>query len=150
LEEHGIIVRGRGLSRSIELVDEKIDDLVAKRVLIRRPPARGRQRVLRIPMAGTPIAAGMPIPVLERLQTAEVEAHEMLEVDPRLLGRWAEGEAVAVWLKAEEETTLKRYYREGEGRVRLQPENPRMEPIITDEANIQIMGRLVSVLRCCD
>lgn len=183
LEEHGIIVRGRGLSRSIELVDEKIDELVARRVLVRHRPARGRQQVLRIPMANTPIAAGMPIPVLEELQAAG--ATDMLEVDPRLLGRWADqaeklyalpvkgqsmidaliadgdivimaqqetardGEAVAVWLEDEKEVTLKYFFNEGDNRVRLQPANATMPPIYTTADNVQIKGRLVSVLRHC-
>ncbi len=38
------------------------------------------------------------------------------------------GETVAVWLKAERETTLKRFYHEGE-RVRLQPANATMQPL---------------------
>jgi repressor LexA len=184
LEEHGIIKRGRGLSRSIELVEEKVDELMAKGILHRRRVTTGRQQVLRIPMAGTPIAAGMPIPVLEELQAAG--GSEVLEVDPRLLGRWAEhadqlyalpvkgqsmidalitdgdivimarqetardGEAVAVWLKAEQETTLKYFHHDGDNQVRLQPANTTMAPIITSADNVQIMGRLVSVLRRCD
>ena len=38
------------------------------------------------------------------------------------------GETVAVWLKDERETTLKRFYREG-SQVRLQPANQTMAPI---------------------
>jgi len=184
LEEHGIIRRGRGLSRSIELIDERVDDLVAKHVLVRHRNLRGRQQVLRIPLASTPIAAGMPIPVLEDLQAAG--GAETLEVDPRLLGRWADhgdklyalsvkgqsmidalitdgdivimaqqetardGDAVAVWLENEKEITLKYFFHESDNRVRLQPANAQMPPIYTTADNVQIKGRLVSVLRRCD
>ncbi len=56
------------------------------------------------------------------------------------------GQMAAVWLREENICTLKRLYYE-EGRVRLQPENPTMEPIITTESNMQVQGRVVSILR---
>jgi repressor LexA len=56
------------------------------------------------------------------------------------------GETVAVWLKDERETTLKRFYLEGD-RVRLQPENRAMDPIYTPAQNVEVQGRLVAVLR---
>src|SRR5438045_9349511 len=64
LEEHGVIRRGRGLSRSIELVDEKVDELIGKGVLHRRRLAAGRPAMLRITLAATPLAAGRAVPVL--------------------------------------------------------------------------------------
>lgn len=57
-----------------------------------------------------------------------------------------DGEMVAVWLKAEQEVTLKRIYREG-GRLRLQPANPLMSPIYTPTTNAEVQGRVVGVLR---
>ena len=39
------------------------------------------------------------------------------------------GDLVAVWLKNEEETTLKKIYFEKNGKVRLQPCNPYMAPM---------------------
>jgi len=57
-----------------------------------------------------------------------------------------DGEMVAAWLKREEETTLKKLYRQGE-RVRLQPANPRMRPIHTDAANLDIQGKVIGVIR---
>ena len=42
---------------------------------------------------------------------------------------WRNGDMVAVWLKDREETTLKHIYRDG-SRVRLQPANPTMKPIV--------------------
>ena len=56
------------------------------------------------------------------------------------------GQMAAVWLRDENICTLKRLYFE-QGRVRLQPENPTMDPIFTDESNMQIQGRVVSVIR---
>jgi repressor LexA len=56
------------------------------------------------------------------------------------------GETVAVWLKEERETTLKRFYLEGEN-VRLQPENSTMDPIYTSADNVEIQGKLVCVHR---
>ena len=52
----------------------------------------------------------------------------------------------AVWLKAERETTLKRFYHEGD-RIRLQPANVTMDPIYCDPANVEVQGKLVGVLR---
>ena len=56
------------------------------------------------------------------------------------------GDMIAAWLIQEEETTLKRFFPEGE-RVRLQPENSSMSPIFVDAHNVQIKGRVVGVLR---
>lgn len=57
------------------------------------------------------------------------------------------GEMVAVWLPDRSETTLKYFYREGDERVRLQPAHPTMEPIYVHPANLQIQGRVLSVIR---
>jgi repressor LexA len=48
----------------------------------------------------------------------------------------------------EGEATLKRFYREG-GRIRLQPENPNMEPIIirAGEVKVTIVGKVVGIYR---
>ncbi len=56
------------------------------------------------------------------------------------------GQIVAAWLVDENATTLKRFYLE-QGRVRLQPANPTMEPIYTSPDNVQIKGRLIGVIR---
>ena len=59
------------------------------------------------------------------------------------------GQTVAVWLKAEQEATLKRFYYE-DGRVRLQPANTTMQPIYTEPDNVEIKGRVVGVIRRLD
>ncbi|HMF76908.1 MAG TPA: transcriptional repressor LexA [Bryobacteraceae bacterium] len=45
------------------------------------------------------------------------------------------------------EATLKRYYLELDGRVRLQPANSAMSPLFVDPASLQIQGRVLAVLR---
>jgi len=58
------------------------------------------------------------------------------------------GDMAAVWLKAEKEATLKRFYRERKaGKVRLQPANSAMPPIYADAANVEVQGRVVGVIR---
>jgi repressor LexA len=56
------------------------------------------------------------------------------------------GEMVAVRLKDSDETTLKRFYPEGK-QVRLQPANPRVEPIFVRPANVEIQGKVMAVIR---
>lgn len=57
------------------------------------------------------------------------------------------GEMVAVWLKDEDKTTLKYYFKE-EKRIRLQPANPTMQPIYVDSsADLLIQGKVVLVVR---
>ena len=57
------------------------------------------------------------------------------------------GEMVAIWLADRDETTLKYFYQEN-GRVRLQPANPSMQPIIIDDPSIvEVQGKVVLVIR---
>lgn len=57
------------------------------------------------------------------------------------------GDMVAVWLEDNNETTLKYFFREN-GRVRLQPANPTMQPIIVDNPEqVRIQGKVVMVVR---
>ncbi len=160
LETHNLIHRNRNISRGIELVN--------------RGP--GRRKVVAIPLIGQ-IAAGLPIPVPEDLEGAaasesielssdlipdgganifalRVKGHSMVDSlindgDVVLLRHQItceNGDTVAVWLKDEKETTLKKFYYEN-GRVRLQPANVTMEPIYTRADNVEIQGKLVTVLR---
>jgi len=160
LEQRNMIRRNRNISRGIELVG---------RTGVRR-------NVVTIPVIGQ-IAAGQPIPVpgdLEGSEVAEsielstelvpdhgrglfalrVKGHSMVDAlindgDVVVLKQQEtceNGETVAVWLKDERETTLKRFYLEGD-RVRLQPANFTMDPIFTPADNVEVQGRLVTVLR---
>jgi len=56
------------------------------------------------------------------------------------------GETAAVWLEAEKEVTLKKYYLEAD-RVRLQPANETMAPIYVTPGNVVIQGRVIGVIR---
>jgi repressor LexA len=57
------------------------------------------------------------------------------------------GELVAIWLLDKDETTLKYFFLEN-GRVRLQPANPTMQPIYIDDPNtVEIQGKVVMVIR---
>jgi repressor LexA len=45
------------------------------------------------------------------------------------------------------EATVKRFYREKGGKVRLQPANESMEPIIVRDKDVEIRGAVVAVMR---
>lgn len=57
-----------------------------------------------------------------------------------------DGEMAAVWLRKEQEVTLKKVYRE-HSRIRLQPANPLMEPTYHNLENVEIQGRVIGVIR---
>ncbi len=59
------------------------------------------------------------------------------------------GEMAAVWLKAEKEATLKKFYAES-GRIRLQPANSQMKAIYVEPDNVEIQGRVIAVIRQLD
>ena len=57
------------------------------------------------------------------------------------------GEMVAIWLNDRDETTIKYYYLEN-GRIRLQPANPTMDPIYVDDPRtVQIQGKVIMIIR---
>ncbi len=56
------------------------------------------------------------------------------------------GEMVVAWLRDEEEATLKKFYLEGD-QVRLQPANSRMGPIYSPADNVEVHGKVVTVIR---
>lgn len=160
LEQRNLLRRNRHISRGIEVVGR----------------ATSRRGVISIPVVGR-IAAGEPIPAPDDLVTQEfidtielgvdvlgsrteglfalrVKGHSMVDalindgdvVVLRHQNVCENGETVAVWLKSERETTLKRLYREG-SQIRLQPANVTMGPIYTDAKNVEIQGKLVTVVR---
>lgn len=57
-----------------------------------------------------------------------------------------DGEMVALWLKNEQEVTLKRIYRNSD-KLRLQPANKQMSPIYQDPGNVEIQGKVIGVIR---
>jgi repressor LexA len=75
---------------------------------------------------------------------ALVDDGDIVLMEP--VGSTENGDMVAVWLKKEQEVTLKNIYVE-EGRVCLQPANKTMEPIYQPPENIEVQGRVVGVIR---
>jgi repressor LexA len=160
LEEKGHIRRDREVSRAIELLDGS---------------GERRRRTIAVPLLGK-IAAGSPIPTppdtlspgdYEIVEVTDdqtggktnvfalrVEGTSMIDAlindgDIVILEPTSscdDGDMVAVWLKEENETTLKKFYREGE-RIRLQPMNASMDPIYTRADNVEVQGRVVTALR---
>ena len=54
---------------------------------------------------------------------------------------------IVVALVGEDQATVKRFYREPGGKIRLQPANSQMAPIIVQATDVKIQGRVVGVLR---
>ena len=164
LEERDLIRRNRNISRGIELVG--------------RMPARSG--TISVPMIGQIAAGlPIPVPesfadndvssMIELSQelapnsgqglfALKVKGHSMIDamicdgdiVILKSQQTCENGDTVAVWLEEERETTLKKFYLEDGNRVRLQPQNVTMDPIYTDASNVQVQGRLVTVLRQVD
>jgi repressor LexA len=91
----------------------------------------------------------------EGLFALEVQGDSMIDamvndgdiVIMRPVNQAENGEMVAVWLLDRDETTLKYFYHEN-GKVRLQPANPLMQPIIIDNpAQVKVQGKVVLVIR---
>jgi len=72
---------------------------------------------------------------------ALIDDGDYVIVQPQATAR--DGDIVVALLE-DNGVTLKRFYRE-EGRIRLQPANPEMEPIYATE--LQIQGKVVGVIR---
>jgi len=56
------------------------------------------------------------------------------------------GDMVAVWLKKEQEVTLKRFFLESD-HIRLEPANRHIKPIYTTPHNVEIQGKVIAVIR---
>jgi repressor LexA len=57
-----------------------------------------------------------------------------------------DGEMVIALLGGEN-ATLKKFYRESGGTIRLQPANSAMKPIYVDEEDVRVRGVVIGVLR---
>jgi repressor LexA len=158
LEKEGYIRRDREVSRGIELLDKL------------------QRRMVRVPLIGYIAAGKpIPVPTsdtwrTEALDTVEVSSElikgrgdvfalkvkgnsmvdALISKGDIVLMQQAStadnGEMVAAWLKSEEETTLKKLYRE-RGRIRLQPANAQMKPIYADPKNVDVQGKVIGVIR---
>lgn len=165
IEERGYIRRNRNISRGIELVQRDRSRRGSSMLSI---PIVGQIAAgLPIPVPGDleSMGTGDDADVLEvgpeliggnpaGVFALRVRGHSMVDAlindgDIVVLRRQEtaqNGETVAVWLREERETTLKKFFLEGEN-VRLQPANVTMEPIYTRADNVEIQGKLVSVHR---
>jgi repressor LexA len=156
LEKKGLLTRDYNRSRSI--------DLIAPKGRLKQAMAVNTTMVL--PLLGR-IAAGQPIEAVENPETISladfVRSKEVfvLEVrgdsmqDEHILSgdyvvveksKTAHNGEIVVALVDTTDATLKRFYQEGD-RVRLQPSNKNMQPIMVPAASVQIQGRVIGVLR---
>ncbi|MEO6221741.1 MAG: transcriptional repressor LexA [Vicinamibacterales bacterium] len=150
LEEKGCIKRLWNRSRSVELLS-----------------ARTGHRAVELPMLGF-VAAGLPIEAVTGTETIAVPEDLVGRRDTYVLKvkgdsmideqirdgdyvivedrKTAENGEMVIALLGGSDVTLKKFYREN-GRVRLQPANPAMQPMIVDAALVQLQGVVVGVMR---
>jgi repressor LexA len=154
LERKRVIRRDKHKARSLEIISEdKLPD---------------ENRSTKLPMLGN-IAAGSPIEAIENRE--EIDLEQMFQsrsgvyvlrvrgesmIDDHLCdGDYVvierrenarNGEQVVALLDSGE-ATLKRFYREGGGKIRLQPANRAMEPRIVNADQCRIQGVVIGVLR---
>ena len=161
LEQKGFVVRGARQSRSIEL-GPRFHHELRRRAREQRAAVSGS-----LPLLGR-IAAGRPLEAFEIPETIslgdfggnkevfvlQVKGDSMVE-DHILDGDYilveksqqARNGDVVVALVGGAEATLKRFFLEGDGQVRLQPANAAHQPIVVDASQVHIQGRLIGVLR---
>ena len=151
LQEKGLIKRAWNRSRAMELV-----------------PAAVTVKAVELPMLGR-IAAGTPIEAVQSAETVwvpedmvgrgdtyvlQVKGNSMIEeqvrdgdfvvVEERTT---AEDGEMVVALVDGENATLKKLYRERDGRIRLQPANATMKPIYVTPDRLRIQGIVIGLLR---
>ena len=150
LQEKGFIRRAWNRSRSVELV-----------------PSRTGGRAIELPMLGF-VAAGAPIEAVagnETIAVPEALAGKRDSYVLRVKGdsmideqirdgdfvivedrKTADNGEMVIALVGGLDVTLKKFYRES-GRIRLQPANPAMQPMIFDADRVQVQGVVVGVMR---
>jgi repressor LexA len=156
LEKKGLLTRDYNRSRSIDLLPPKG----------KLKQSMSVNTAVVLPLLGR-IAAGQPIEAVENPETISladfVRSKEVfvLEVrgdsmqDEAILdgdyvlvenARTAHNGDIVVALVDSTDATLKRFYREGD-KIRLQPSNVTMKPIIVPAASVDVQGRVIGVLR---
>jgi repressor LexA len=157
LEQRKYVRRSFNHSRSID---------VAPAYLAERRQERGKTGDF-LPLLGR-IAAGAPVEAIAGQDTIafadfigkgdtfalQVRGESMIEDhicdgDYVLVEKVADAKNgdIVVALVGGAEATLKRFYRESAERIRLQPANAAMEPIYVHPSELEIQGRVISVLR---
>ncbi|MGQ8967252.1 transcriptional repressor LexA [Bacillus subtilis] len=153
LEAKGLIRRDPTKPRAIEILDEEVDI--------------PQSQVVNVPVIGK-VTAGSPITAVENIEEyfplpdrmVPPDEHVfMLEImgdsmiDAGILDKdyvivkqqnTANNGEIVVAMTEDDEATVKRFYKE-DTHIRLQPENPTMEPIILQ--NVSILGKVIGVFR---
>jgi repressor LexA len=157
LEKKGLLKRDYNRSRSIDLLAPK--GRMKKEISV---AAMGAE----LPLLGR-IAAGRPVETFETPETISLndvtrskdvfvlqvsgdsmQDEHIVDGDYVMVEKikTARNGEIVVALVDGSDTTLKRFYHEGE-RIRLQPSNAAMAPIMVPAAAVQIQGRVIGVLR---
>ena len=165
LEKKGLLRRDYNRSRSIDVLPPKgrLKQALAAAASV---AAASPRPVSILPLVGR-IAAGKPVETLENPESIslsditgtkdvyvlEVRGDSMqdehiLDGDYVLVEKTktARDGEIIVALVENTDTTLKRFYREGD-RIRLQPSNAAMKPIFAPATSVQVQGRVIGVLR---
>jgi len=158
LEKKGLLKRDYNCSRSI--------DLLPPRGALKKSLAVAASVGAELPLLGR-IAAGRPVEALENPETISLadftrskevfvlqvkgdsmQDEAILDGDYILVEKTSavrNGEIVVALVDGTE-STLKRIYKEGD-KVRLQPSNAAMQPVIVPAAAVHVQGRVIGVLR---
>lgn len=163
LTEMGLIERDARFSRAVRLSGANSPDLV--RIPILGPIAAGTPILVPSPGAtyigdeldAVDVARTLLPPSEKGLEpyALKVQGDSMIDAmindgDIIILkpaSKANNGEMVAIWLPAKDETTLKYFYKEKDG-YRLQPANPTMKPILySKDEPLEIKGKVVMVIR---
>ncbi|MFC2072846.1 transcriptional repressor LexA [Chloroflexota bacterium] len=161
LEREGYIRRHSGISRGIELLTRSLAPGHGLQVPIIGQIAAGEPIPVPAPDTWDVTASAETLEVTadltrgkEGVYALKVKGSSMVDalindgdiVLMQYVNVVENGEMAAIWLKAEEEVTLKKVYRQPD-RVRLQPANSQMKPIYTEPDNVEIQGRVIAVIR---
>lgn len=166
LEKKGFVRRHYNRSRSIEILNrEPLQRPTQSKRVVDAPSLAVKD--LQLPLLGR-IAAGQPLEAVandESLSLKEfvgsksvfvlqVKGNSMID-DHICDGDFvvventqaAENGETVVALIDSEEATLKKFYREKNDYIRLQPANAQMQPIVVKAKDLTIQGRVIAVLR---
>ncbi len=167
LQRKGYIRRDPNRSRSIEVIDRR--PMIEANAL--RAESESETGPVKnagtLPLLGR-IAAGRPVEAFanqevlslqelvgnENAYVLQVKGDSMIEdhicdgdyVVVESTNRAGNGDTVVALVEGNE-ATLKRFYRERDGRLRLQPANSSMAPIFMETGELEIQGRVIGVLR---
>ena len=167
LQRKGYIRRDPNRSRSIEVIDRRpMIEANALRAKAANDPGP-MYRAESLPLLGR-IAAGRPVEAFanrealslqefvgnKNVYVLQVKGDSMIEdhicdgdfVVVESTNRAGNGDTVVALVDGNE-ATLKRFYRERDGRLRLQPANSSMAPIFMQQGELEIQGRVIGVLR---